>query len=282
MEYITLNNNKKMPILGLGTYLLSPSEAENSVLIALKNGYRLIDTANAYENEIAVGRAIKKSEIDRSEIFLETKLWPSFFNDENAIDNTLKRLGVSYIDLMILHQPAGDYISGYRLLEKAYKQGKLKAIGISNFSEQELGEILEKCEIKPSLIQHETHPYFQRRELNKYLKENDIILQSWYPLGGKGNSSIVDEKIINDLAIKYNKSPVQIILRWHTQMGYVVIPGSKNEEHIKSNIDIFDFKLNDEEMALISTLEKGDTFYHRTNEALTRYALWVPNVNKDE
>ena len=153
MEYIELNNGIKMPMLGLGTYLLTPDEAENSVEVALKNGYKLIDTANAYVNEKAVGRGIKKSEIDRSEIFLETKLWPSFYEDDDAIEKTLKRLDTDYIDLMILHQPAGNYIEGYKKLEKAYKEGKLKSIGISNFNEEEIQEILDKCEVKPELIQ---------------------------------------------------------------------------------------------------------------------------------
>ena len=194
MEYIELNNGIKMPMLGLGTYLLTPDEAENSVEVALKNGYKLIDTANAYVNEKAVGRGIKKSEIDRSEIFLETKLWPSFYEDDDAIEKTLKRLDTDYIDLMILHQPAGNYIEGYKKLEKAYKEGKLKSIGISNFNEEEIQEILDKCEVKPELIQVESHPYFPRIELNKYLKKHNIALQSWYPLGGRGNNSIMIEK----------------------------------------------------------------------------------------
>ena len=254
-----------MPILGIGTYLLTPDEAENSVYTALKNGYQLIDTANAYVNEKAVGRAMKKSEVLRKEIFLETKLWPCFYEDDTAVDKTLERLDTDYIDLMILHQPAGNYIEGYRKLEKAYKQGKLKAIGISNFNEEEIQEILDKCEIKPALIQAETHPYFTRRK-------------SWYPLGGKGNTTMINEEIFTELAKKYNKTNAQIILRWHTQMGYIVIPGSKSEEHIKQNIDIFDFKLTDEEMNKIGSLDKNTPFYIRTDEALAGFAKWHPDV----
>lgn len=282
MEYIELNNGIKMPMLGLGTYLLTPDEAENSVEVALKNGYKLIDTANAYVNEKAVGRGIKKSGIDRSEIFLETKLWPSFYEDDDAIEKTLKRLDTDYIDLMILHQPAGNYIEGYKKLEKAYKEGKLKSIGISNFNEEEIQEILDKCEVKPALIQVESHPYFQRIELNKYLKKHNIVLQSWYPLGGRGNNSIMCEKIIESLAQKYNKSNAQIILRWHIQMGYIVIPGARSENHIKENINIFDFKLTNEEMAEISKLNKNEPFYVRTDEALKRFASWVPDVENQK
>ena len=282
MEYIELNNGIKMPMLGLGTYLLTPDEAENSVEVALKNGYKLIDTANAYVNEKAVGRGIKKSEIDRSEIFLETKLWPSFYEDDDAIEKTLKRLDTDYIDLMILHQPAGNYIEGYKKLEKAYKEGKLKSIGISNFNEEEIQETLDKCEVKPELIQVESHPYFPRIELNKYLKKHNIALQSWYPLGGRGNNSIMGEKIIESLAQKYNKSNAQIILRWHIQMGYIVIPGARSENHIKENINIFDFKLTNEEMTEISKLNKNEPFYVRTDEALKRFASWVPDVENQK
>lgn len=281
MEYITLNNGVKMPVLGLGTYLLEPREAENSVKWALTNGYELIDTANAYQNEIAVGRAIKESSKNRENIFLETKLWPCFYEDDEAIDNTLKRLDTDYIDLMILHQPASNYIAGYKQLEKAYKQGKLKAIGISNFNENEIQEVLDKCEIKPTLIQVEAHPYYAQKDLRKILVKNNIVLQSWYPLGGRGNHSILDEPIIVELSKKYHKSSAQIILRWHIQMGFIVIPGSKSEGHIQDNINVFDFVLTDEEMNKINQLEKGTPFYGRKQENIDRYASWVPNVNND-
>ena len=281
MEYITLNNDVKMPVLGLGTYLLEPREAENSVKWALSNGYELIDTANAYQNEIAVGRAIKESSKNRENIFLETKLWPCFYEDDEAIDNTLKRLDTDYINLMILHQPAGNYIAGYKQLEKAYKQGKLKAIGISNFNENEIQEVLDKCEIKPTLIQVEAHPYYAQKDLRKILVKNNIVLQSWYPLGGRGNHSILEEPIIEELSKKYHKSSAQIILRWHIQMGFIVIPGSKSEGHIQDNINVFDFVLTDEEMNKINQLEKGTPFYGRKQENIDRYASWVPNVNND-
>ena len=282
MEYKILNNGIKMPIMGIGTYLLTPDEAENSVEIALKNGYKLIDTANAYVNEKAVGRGIRKSGIKREEIFLETKLWPSFYEDDNAIEKTLQRLDTDYIDLMILHQPAGNYIEGYKKLEKAYKEGKLKSIGISNFNESEIQEIMDKCEIKPALIQVEAHPYFPRKELNNFLQANDIALQSWYPLGGRGNTTMINEEILTKLAKKYNKTNAQIILRWHTQMVYIVIPGARSEEHIKQNIDIFDFELSDEDIEEIAKLNKNVPFYIRTDEALKRFAEWVPDVENQK
>ena len=179
----------------------------------------------------------------------------------SLIEKTLKRLDSDYIDLMILHQPAGNYIEGYKKLEKAYKEGKLKSIGISNFNEEEIQEILDKCDVKPALIQVESHPYFPRIELNKYLKKHNIVLQSWYPLGGRGNNSIMSEKIIESLAQKYNKSNAQIILRWHIQMEYIVIPGARSENHIKENINIFDFALTNEKYIKIWQTWKNTRAY---------------------
>lgn len=207
METIKLNNGVQMPVLGLGTYLLTPAEAEKSVITAIKNGYTLIDTANAYVNEKAVGRGIKASGKARNEIFLETKLWPAFYEDDAQIDKTLARLDTDYIDLMILHQPAGNFIAGYRQLEKAYKEGKLKAIGVSNFKIDELSKLLEVCEIKPMINQVEAHPYYPQTELRKFMDKNDIAIQAWYPLGGRGNSSIINENVIKELAQKYAKTP---------------------------------------------------------------------------
>lgn len=183
MEYATLNSGVKMPMAGIGTFLLKPDEAENSVAHALKDGYRLIDTANAYVNEKAVGRAIRKSGVDRSEIFLETKLWPSFYEQEDAVDKTLERLDTDYIDLLLIHQPAGNYVAGYRLMEKAYKEGKVKAIGLSNFNKEQIQEILDICEVKPAVLQTEVHPYDQEKELKEFLAKADIVIQAWYPLG---------------------------------------------------------------------------------------------------
>ena len=181
--YVELNNGVKMPVAGIGTFMLSPDEAENSVLSALQGGYRLIDTANAYVNEKAVGRAIKKSGAAREEIFLETKLWPSFYEQEDAVEKTLERLDAEYIDLLLIHQPAGNYIAGYRLMEKAYKEGKVRAIGLSNFTIAQIQEILDICEVKPAILQTEVHPYSQEKELKDFLEKENIIIQAWYPLG---------------------------------------------------------------------------------------------------
>ncbi len=178
MEYVILNNGVKMPMAGIGTFLLSPDEAEASVLSALKNGYRLLDTANAYVNEKAVGRGMKKSGIPREEIFLETKLWPTFYEQPDAVENTLERLGTDYIDLLLIHQPAGNYIAGYKLMEKAYKVGKVKAIGLSNFTVEQMQEILDICEIKPAVLQTEVHPYSQEKEMKKFLDKHGIVIQA--------------------------------------------------------------------------------------------------------
>ncbi len=178
MEYVILNNGVKMPMAGIGTFLLSPDEAEASVLSALKNGYRLLDTANAYVNEKAVGRGMKKSGIPREEIFLETKLWPTFYEQPDAVENTLERLGTDYIDLLLIHQPAGNYIAGYKLMEKAYKAGKVKAIGLSNFTVEQMQEILDICEIKPAVLQTEVHPYSQEKEMKKFLDKHGIVIQA--------------------------------------------------------------------------------------------------------
>ena len=278
MEYATLNNGLKMPMAGIGTFLLSPDEAEASVLVALEDGYRLIDTANAYVNEKAVGRAMKKSGLPREEIFLETKLWPSFYEDEEAVDKTLERLGTDYIDLLLIHQPAGNYVAGYRQMEKAYKEGKVRAIGLSNFNQGQIEEILSLCEVKPAVLQTEVHPYFQERELKKFLERAGMVIQAWYPLG-HGDKALLEEPLFAELAKKYGKTNAQVILRWHIQAGNIVIPGSKNPAHIKDNFDLFDFSLTEEEMAKIAALDKDTRYYTSTPEMLRRYAEMVPDVD---
>lgn len=278
MEYITLNNGVKMPMAGLGTFLLSPDEAQESVYAALKEGYQLIDTANAYVNEKAVGRAMRQSKVPRENIFLETKIWPSFYEQEDAVERTLERLDTDYIDLLLIHQPAGNYIAGYRLMEKAYKEGKVKAIGLSNFNEEQIKEILNICEIRPAVLQTEVHPYYQAKELKKFLDEEQIVIQAWYPLG-HGDKELLEEPLWKKLREKYRKSPAQIILRWHIQSGNVVIPGSKNLEHIRDNFRLFDFKLTEKEMEEIAALERNKRYYTSTPELLQRYAEMVPPVD---
>lgn len=278
MEYIKLNNGVEIPVIGIGTFTLTPDQAENSVDVALRNGYELIDTANAYVNEKGVGRGIKKSGVDRKDIFVSTKLWPTVYEDENAVDKTLERLGTEYIDLLFLHQPIGNYMAGYRQLEKAYKEGKVKAIGVSNFFGEELKEILEKSEIKPQVVQVEAHPYFTQDELREIIKPYNIKIMAWYPLG-HGDKSLIEEPIFAELGTKYYKSNAQIILRWHTQMGFIVISGASKEEHVKQNIDILDFELTDEDMQEIAKINKNVRYYNATREDIERLSTWIPDID---
>lgn len=279
MENIILNNKLECPAVGLGTFMLSPAEAENSVREALKMGYRLVDTANAYVNERAVGRGMRDSGVPRGEIFLSTKLWPSEYENDNAVDETLERLGVDYVDLLYIHQPAGNWLAGYRQLEKAYREGKAKAIGISNFEGKYIEELQTKWEVVPQFVQVEAHPYFTQKELRKTLDKYHIRLMSWYPLG-HGDQSLINEPVFAKLGKKYGKTPAQIILRWHKQMGFVVIPGSKNVDHIRDNLNIFDFELTNDEMAEIAKLDKGERYYHRTDAQLKQFAQWKPEFEK--
>lgn len=278
MEYVTLNNGIKMPMAGIGTFLLSPDEAEASVLAALEYGYRLIDTANAYMNEKAVGRAMKHSGVAREDIFLETKIWPCFYEENDAIDKTLERLDTDYIDLLLIHQPAGNYVAGYRQMEKAYKEGKVKAIGLSNFNEDQIKEILDICEVKPQILQTEVHPYSQEKTLKAFLDKEGIVIQAWYPLG-HGDKTLIEEPLFAEFGTKYGKSSAQIILRWHIQDGNIVIPGSKNPDHIKDNFDIFDFALTDVEMEQIAAMDKQKRYYTSTPELLEKYVTMVPDVD---
>lgn len=281
MEYFTLNNGNKMPMDGIGVFLQSPAEAEASVFNALSDGIRLIDTANAYMNEKAVGRAIKRSGVDRKDIFLVTKLWPTVYEDKNAIDETLARLDTDYVDLLFLHQPAGNWKAGYKMMEKAYKEGKVKALGLSNFPQEWLEEIIENAEIKPQMVQVEAHPYYPQTELKKYLAKTGMGLMAWYPLG-HGDHNLINEPVFTRLARKYGKSNAQIILRWHVQSGNVVIPGSKNPAHIRDNFNIFDFTLTDEEMKEIASVDKGIKYYNASIDEVQKYAKMALDFNSQE
>lgn len=279
MEKIKLNNGIDCPVEGIGTYMLSPVDAENSVREALNMGYSLVDTANAYVNERAVGRGIKESSTKREDVFLSTKLWPTEYENEKALDETLERLGVDYVDLLYIHQPAGDWLAGYRQLEKAYRAGKAKAIGISNFEGKYLAELEQKWEVVPQFIQVEAHPYFTQKELRKILDKYGIKIMAWYPLG-HGDKALINEPAFTKLGEKYGKSSAQIILRWHTQMGFVVIPGSKNKDHIKDNLNIFDFTLTTDEMAEIAKLDKNVRYHYHTDEQLAQFANWQPTYER--
>lgn len=279
MNELKLNNGYTIPQLGYGTIMQNGEQIINNVSFALNNGYKLIDTANRYGNEVEVGEGLKKSRFNREDYFVETKLGPTLYENDNAIDDTLKRLGLEYVDVMILHHPVNNYIYAYHMLENAYKEGKIKAIGISNFPIEKLEELLSKCEIKPMIMQMENHPYYQPKELLDYLKEHEIAIQGWYPLG-HGSNSLMEEECIVFASNKYHKTPAQIILRWHLQKGYGFVVGSKSETHIKENADIFDFSLTDEEMDAIDALNKNEPFYHVTPESLQRLATTKCNFEE--
>ena len=270
-----LNNGIEMPEVGIGTFLLEPIDAENSVREALKMGYRLIDTANAYRNERAVGRAMKSSGVKREDIFLSTKLWPSEYENPHAVEETLERLGTDYIDLLFLHQPTHNWRSGYKQLIKAYKEGKIRSIGVSNFEGEYIEALLKEFDVLPQVIQVECHPFFPQVDLRKVVEPLNIKIMSWYPLGGKGmTAELLTNPIVINIASKYHKSTAQVILKWHVQMGFIVIPGSKNVDHIKDNIDIFDFTLSQDDMNQIAKLNSGERRYIRTEEALANFASW--------
>ena len=271
MEYFALNNGTRMPMAGIGVFKLSPEEAEASVESALRDGVRLIDTANAYMNESATGRGIKKSGVAREEIFLVSKLWPTVYEKETAVDEMLARLGTDYVDLLFLHQPTANWREGYKNIEKAYREGKVKAIGLSNFPLDLLKEAIDWAEIKPQVVQDEAHPYSPQTELKKVLAETGMGLMAWAPLG-QGDKNLINEPIFTELAEKYSKSNTQIILRWHVQSGNVVFPGSRNPDHIRDNFDIFNFTLTDEEMARIAAVDKNTRYYHATPELIALYA----------
>lgn len=282
MEYLKLNNDVKMPVEGLGTFLMSPAEAEAASLAALEAGYEHIDTANAYMNEKAVGRAIAKSGVARDKLFVSTKLWPSVYEaGDAAIEGTLNRLDLDYVDMLILHQPVGNYLAAWKTMEKAYKEGKVRALGLSNFPQEKIAEVIDHAEIKPQLVTVECHPYFAQSDLREYLSQYGIVIEAWYPLG-HGDKGLQEEPVFTKLAEKYGKTPAQVILRWHVQMGTSTIPGSKNPAHIADNADIFDFELTDEEMAEVAKLDGTKKYYEATEEALAGYLAIKPDFDAQE
>lgn len=275
MEYTNLSNGVKVPLLGLGTFMISPEDTERSVYEGIKAGYRLVDTANAYMNEEAVGkglrRALEEGLVKREDIFLSTKLWPTLYEKDDAVEKTLKRLGVTYVDLLFIHQPAGNFLAGYKNIERAYQAGKARSLGISNFHGEKLEKLLEAAEVKPQVIQLETHPYCIQHETLDRLKEYGTKLMGWYPLG-HGDKGLLQEPVFTELAAKYHKSAAQIILRWAVQKGFITIPGTKNPDHLRANIDLFDFALTPDEMAEIAMLDGKKRYYTADAAQEEKYA----------
>lgn len=267
--YVTLNNDAKIPQFGLGVFMVPDGEeTEKACLDALKLGYRHIDTAHAYQNERSVGKAVAESGIPREEIWITSKLWPSEYGEEkssDAIDKMLKRLDTDYIDLLFLHQQVGDYMGAWRAMEKAVEDGKVRAIGLSNFESDRLEEVCTNAKIKPAVLQVECHPYYQQNQLKKRIEPYGTVIEAWYPIG-HGDSDLINEPLFTQLADKYGKTNVQIILRWHIQEGIVVFPKATNPQHIKDNFDIFDFELTEEEMNKVRALDKNKRFYNATLE----------------
>ena len=261
---VTLNSGYKMPVIGLGTWTQDNSTAEKSVYLAIKNGYRLIDTARYYGNEEGVGRGIKRAIDDgiitREEIFVTSKIMPGNYNDpDSAIEASNNALGLGYIDLMLIHQPGYNDEEVYKALERGVASGKIKSIGISNYyAPEDFERIAGNAKIIPAVVQNENHPYFQNTSLKNYLASKGVIVESWYPLGGRGHTQeLFNDPEILKIAKAHGKTSAQIILRWHVQSGYVTVPGSQNPKHIAENIDIFDFSLTDEEMKIFSGLNKN-------------------------
>lgn len=263
--YVTLNNGTKIPQVGLGVYMINGDAAtEKAVSEALKVGYRHIDTAHAYQNERGVGAAIKQSGISRDEIWITSKLWPSDYGKNitpGAIDKMLNRLQTDYIDLLLLHQQFGDYVGAWQAMEDAVKNGKVRAIGLSNFDGERLNNLLANANVKPAVMQVELHPYYQQKALKDKMAQYGTKLESWYPLG-HGDAGLINEPIFSELAKKYNKSNVQIIMRWHIQKGHIVFPKTTNPQHMADNFNVFDFDLTGDEMKQIDALNKDKRYFN--------------------
>lgn len=270
---VTLSNETKIPILGFGVFQMSDDETEASVLRAIKTGYRLIDTATSYGNEEAVGRAIAKSGVPREELFVTSKLWVADVSEEKAkaaVQRSLDKLGLEYLDLYLIHQPFGDVFGAWRGLEAAYDEGKLKAIGVSNFNPVQTYDLHYNARIKPMVNQIETHPFNQNKAAHELLSELNIVHEGWAPFA-EGAHDIFTNEVLNKIAEKHSKTVGQVILRWNVQRGVVAIPKSSKEERIKENFNIFDFELSDEDMKNIATLEAGLTTVDHTNPAFLKY-----------
>lgn len=278
--YLTLNDGNRIPQFGMGVYMVPAGEAtKNAVAEALAQGYRHIDTAHAYQNERSVGQAVRESGINRSEIWITSKLWPSEYGEgktSQAIDRMLDRLGLDYLDLLLLHQQFGDYKGAWKDMEKAVAAGKVRSIGISNFESANLEDLCQAATIKPAVNQVECHPYYQQDALRKRLEPYGTIIECWYPLG-HGAADLLSEPLFAELGAKYGKTSAQVILRWHIQRGNVIFPKSTNPAHIAANADIFDFALTDEDMARIKELDKGVRYFNMTLEEQEKnLGAWQP------
>ncbi len=257
MKFVKLNNGVEMPIMGFGTFLLGGEVCENAVATAIQNGCRMIDTAEAYGNEAAVGAGIRKSEIDRNELFIVTKLnYKSYENAEEVINQSLKNLGTDYVDLLLLHWPFGNYYVGWRALEKAYEEGKVRAIGVSNFEPAQLLDLIAYNKVVPAVDQIETNIYCQRKEERKWLDKKGVAHMSYAPLGQGNRNEMYEESVVKEIAAKYGKTAAQILIRYQVQCGVIVIPRSTNPEHQLENISIFDFALTSDEMERLSALDQ--------------------------
>lgn len=257
---VTLNSGYEMPILGLGTYSLSDEECYNSVTALLEAGGRLIDTAYMYHNEAAVGRAIRDSSVPREEIFVITKIYPTQFDDpEAAIDLALETLDIGYIDMMLLHHPGDGDVEAYHAMEQAVGEGKIRSIGLSNWYVEELQKFLPQVSITPALVQNEIHPYYQEQDVVPYVQSIGIVMQGWYPFGGRGHTAeLLGDETIASIAAAHGVTSAQVILRWNLQRGVVVIPGSSDPAHIRENLDLFGFSLTSGEMEQIAALDRNE------------------------
>jgi diketogulonate reductase-like aldo/keto reductase len=280
MEYVTLNNGLKMPILGYGVFQIPDlEECERCVLDAIAVGYRLIDTAQGYGNERAVGYAIKKSGVPRKELFITTKLWISEYGYEKtkkSIEDSLERLQLDYIDLLLIHQPFNDYYGAYRAMEEFYKAGKLKAIGVSNFYPDRLVDFVHFNEIVPHVNQVEVHPFHQQEEAHEVMKRKNVQIQAWAPFA-EGKHNLFTNALLIEIGEKYGKSPAQVTLRYLIQRGISVIPKTVNLDRMVHNIDVFDFELTEKDMELIKTLDRKDSsfFSHRDPDQVERIVNFV-------
>lgn len=278
MKNIVLNNGVEMPQVGYGVYQVSPAECERCVSDALKVGYRMIDTAQAYHNEDGVGAAVKKSGIPRGDLFLVSKIWISNYGYEKAkasIDESLRRLGTDYIDLMLLHQPFCDRYGAYRALEEAYKEGKLRAIGVSNFYPDHFIDLASNVEIVPAVNQVETHVFDQQIEAQKYMKEFGTYMMAWAPLA-EGRNNFFTNPVLEGIGRKYGKSVAQVALRWLVHRDVIIIPKSTHVERMEQNLDIFDFTLSDDDMAEISRLDTATSLFfdHHDPQTVKMFMGW--------